>query len=153
MNSVVGMNDFDNLIQEFKKLKLSISEFEQQVADKILDINSKVHEYSNLLEEKYCQLQCDDFDADDDFEENLEQAKYILSLTNGKKVKNFCWHRYLPEYTTKTIHYGRFVDLLLTFSPIIIRITDSVAPIVTYHDKFEHPNRIPPTGHYIYGSV
>lgn len=148
-----SMNDFDNLIQEFKKLKLSIVEFEQQVAEKISDINSKVHEYSNLLGEKYCQPQCDDFDADDDFEEDLEQEKYILSSINVKKVRNFCWHRCLPVNTTKTTHYGNFVDLLLTFSPIVIRIPVSVAPIVAYHDKFVRASNIPPTGNYLYGNV
>ena len=49
------MNDFDDLIQEFKKIKMSIVEFEQLVAEQISDIKSKIHEFSDSLEEKFCQ--------------------------------------------------------------------------------------------------
>ena len=147
------MNDFDYLIQEFKKVKMSIVEFEQLVAEQISDINSKVHEYSELLEEKFCQPQCDDFDADDDFDEDLEQEKYVLNFVNGREVKNLVWNKSLPVSTTKTKYFGDFVSTLLTFNPIVIRIPVSVAPIVSFHDRFVRKGDIPLKGNYIYGSV
>lgn len=153
MNNVVAMNNFDNLIQEFKKLKMSIIEFEQLVADQISDINSKVHEYSELLEEKFCQPQCDDFDADDDIDEDSEQEKYVLNFVNGRELKNLVWNKILPVNTTKTMYFGDFVSTLLTFNPIVIRIPVSVTPIVSSHDRFVRKGDIPLKGNYIYGSV
>lgn len=153
MNSVVYINDFDNLIQEFKKLKLFISEFEQHVAKQISNINSKVYEYSELLEEKFCQSQYDDFDADGSTDEDLEQEKYILNFVNGRKVKNIVWNKMPPLNTTKTKHYNNFVDLLLTFSPIMIRIPVSATPIVAFHGKFVRAGKIPQTGNYVYGNI
>ena len=63
------MNDFDKLIQEFKKLKMSIKEFEQLVAEQFSDINSKVCEFTDSLEEKFVQTS-DDFVADDDIDKD-----------------------------------------------------------------------------------
>ena len=147
------MNDFDYLLQEFKKVKMSIVEFEQLVVEQISDINSKVHEYSELLEEKFCQLQCDDFVADDDFDEDLEQEKYVLNFVNGREVKNLVWTKSLPVNTTKIKYFGDFVSTLLTFNPIVIRIPVSVTPIVSFHDRFVRKGDIPLKGNYIYGSV
>lgn len=153
------MNDFDDLIQEFKKIKMSIVEFEQLVAEQISDIKSKIHEFSDSLEEKFCQSQYGDFDADDDFgadddfDEDLEQEKYVLNFVNGREVKNLMWNRKLPVDTTRTKYFGDFVSLLLTFNPIVIRIPVSAAPIVPFHDRFVLKSDMPLKGNYIYGSV
>lgn len=146
------MNDFDDLIQQFKELKVSIIELEKMFADSITSINLKMHEFTDSLEEKFVQTS-DDFVADDDFDEDLEQEKYVLNFVNGREVKNLVWNKSLPVNTTKTKYFGDFVSTLLTFNPIVIRIPVSVTPIVSFHDRFVRKGDIPLKGNYIYGSV
>lgn len=69
MKGVIGMNDFDDLIQQFKELKVSIIELEQMFADSITSINSKMREFADSLEEKFVQTS-DDFVADDDIDKD-----------------------------------------------------------------------------------
>lgn len=87
-----------------------------------------------------------------DFDEDLEQEKYILNFVNGREVKNLVWNKKPPVNTT-TNYFGDFVSSLLTFNPIVIRIPVSATPIVPFHDKFVLKGDVPLKGNYIYGNV
>ena len=152
MKGVIGMNDFDDLIQQFKELKVSIVELEQMFADSITSINSKMREFTDSLEEKFVQTS-DDFVADDDIETDAVQEKYITEFANGKRGEKFVWYKTLPPNTSKIKYYSSFVELLLNLNPINIRIPMSITPVISFYDGFVRSDEIPLGGNFVLGSV
>lgn len=151
-------DNIDNLYTGFKAVKCAISEFMNFLYPTVENICRSVNRFGNQLEEQYLDTSEFNFHADDNFGlDEKEQEKYLsiemTAILKKYNVSSICrWKRTLPNYVSVSSHYNCFLDDIIKLNPVLIRISTSVIPIISFSNKWKS-NNIPSNGDYLAGNL
>lgn len=146
MEKVITMEEFNELLEEYNNVVKSFYETKQSISSSINDLEDKFCSFSYLV----------GVTKSSKFVDNQDK-KCCLADSNiifDGATCEYSWERALPNGTTKSKYYSKFVkDVLELFSPIVIRISTNMLPIISFSDLFVPSRKTPLDGNFVCGDV
>ena len=146
MEKVITLEEFNELLEEYNNVVKSFYELKSSVSSSLSDLEDKMCSFSYLMGSTKLNKFV-----------NNKNKKCCIADSNiefDEATCEYSWERTLPNGTSKSRYYGKFVkDVLELFSPIVIRISTNMLPIISFSDLFVPAGKTPLKGNFVYGDV
>lgn len=146
MEKVITMKEFNELLEKYNNVVKAFYEMKLSVSSSISDIEDKMYSFSYSIGRTKLNKFVDN--------QNKKCCIADSNIEFDDATCEYSWERALPNGTSKSRYYGKFVkDVLELFSPIVIRISANMLPIISFSDLFVPAGKTPLEGNFVCGDV
>lgn len=146
MEKVITLKEFNELLEKYNNVVKDFYEMKLSVSSGISDIEHKMCSFSYSIGRTKLNKFVDN--------QNKKCCIADSNIEFDGATCEYSWERTLPNGTSKSRYYGKFVkDVLELFSPIVIRISTNMLPIIAFSDLFVPARKTPLDGNFVCGDV